>query len=73
MPVVLNDSKQRRELNDFRRDAPEILDLENAAKFLGVSVKTLKESLGDLAIPCRSIGRTLVFSRDALVDWVKSA
>ena len=73
MPVVLNDSKQARDLNLFRRDAPEILDLENAAKFLGVSVKTLKESLDDLAIPCRSIGRTLVFSRDALVDWVKSA
>ena len=73
MPVILNDKQQQRDLNLFRRDAPEILDLENAAKFLGVSVKTLKESLDDLAIPCRSIGRTLVFSRDALVDWVKSA
>lgn len=73
MPVILNDKQNQRDVNLFRRDAPEILDLENAAKFLGVSVKTLKESLDDLAIPRREIGRTLVFSRDALVEWVKSA
>ena len=70
MPVILNDSKQRRELNDFRRDAPEILDADSAARFLGVSTKVLRENCRALEIPHKTIGQTLVFSRRALVDWV---
>ncbi|MBQ9874641.1 MAG: hypothetical protein IJM30_09265 [Thermoguttaceae bacterium] len=73
MPVVLNDQKNARDLNLFRRDAPEILDLENAARFLGVSSEVLSKNLDALDIPRKAIGRTLVFSRDALVEWVKSA
>lgn len=58
--------------NEFRRNAPEILDKESAARFLGVSVRSLVEALDDQKIPRRQIGKTLIFSRDALVDWVKS-
>ena len=76
MPVVIQDKVKLRELetrNEFRRNAPEILDKESAAKFLGVSVRSLVENLERLKIPRREIGSVLIFSRDALVDWVKSA
>lgn len=76
MPVVIQDKVKLREIetrNEFRRNAPEILDKESAAKFLGVSVRSLVENLERLKIPRREIGSVLIFSRDALVDWVKSA
>ena len=76
MPVVIQDKVKLKELetrNEFRRNAPEILDKESAAKFLGVSVRSLVENLERLKIPRREIGSVLIFSRDALVDWVKSA
>ena len=76
MPVVIQDKVKLREIetrNEFRRNAPEILDKESAAQFLGVSVRSLVENLERLKIPRREIGSVLIFSRDALVDWVKSA
>lgn len=68
MPVVLRD----RDVNEFRRQAPEILDAESAARFLGVSERVLIENVEKLAIPCRTIGRTMIFSRAALVRWVEN-
>lgn len=68
MPVVLRD----RDVNEFRRQAPEILDAESAARFLGVSERVLIEHVEKLAIPCRTIGRTMIFSRAALVRWVEN-
>ena len=61
-----------KDANEFRRTAPEVLDIESAAKFLGVSVAVLSENLDPLGIPHKRIGRTVIFSRDALVDWVKN-
>lgn len=63
--------KRLEDLDDYRRNAPDVLGTKGAAKFLGVPERTLVESIEELDIPCRSMGRTLIFSREALVDWVK--
>lgn len=51
---------------------PEILNLEEAAALLGVSVKTFNKVLHSQSIPARKIGREWKFSRRALIDWVGS-
>ena len=48
----------------------EILNLEEAARFLGVSVKTFNKVLHSENIPARKIGREWKFSCAALVAWV---
>ena len=48
----------------------EILNIEEAARLLGVSVKTFNKVLHAESIPARKIGREWKFSRQALVDWV---
>lgn len=63
--------KRLTETEEYRRTAPEILDLEGAAKFLGVSPRTLLEQLEPLEIPRRQLGRKILFSRDRLVEWVR--
>ncbi|OAA90313.1 helix-turn-helix domain-containing protein [Clostridium ljungdahlii] len=48
----------------------EILNLEQAIKFLGVSEKTLIKLLREEHIPARKIGREWRFSKEALINWV---
>jgi len=48
----------------------EIFNLEEAARFLGVSVKTFNKVLHSESLPARKIGREWKFSRAALVAWV---
>lgn len=50
----------------------EILNIEEAAALLGVSVKTFNKVLHGQSIPARKIGREWKFSRQALIDWVGS-
>ncbi len=49
---------------------PEILNIEQAAALLGVSVKTFHKVLHSEQVPARKIGREWKFSRQALIDWV---
>lgn len=51
---------------------PEILNIEEAAALLGVSVKTFNKVLHSQRLPARKIGREWKFSRRALIDWVGS-
>lgn len=51
---------------------PEILNIDEAAQLLGVSVKTFNKVLHSESIPARKIGREWKFSRQALIDWVGS-
>ncbi|MEZ5977830.1 MAG: helix-turn-helix domain-containing protein [Planctomycetota bacterium] len=51
---------------------PEILNIEEAAALLGVSVKTFNKVLHSQDLPARKIGREWKFSRQALIDWVGS-
>lgn len=48
----------------------DILNIEEAAQLLGVSVKTFNKVLHAQNIPARKIGREWKFSRQALIDWV---
>ena len=50
----------------------DILNLEQAVEFLGVSEKTLIKLLREEHIPARKIGREWRFSREALLSWLAS-
>ena len=50
----------------------EVLNLEEAARFLGVSVKTFNKVLHQENLPARKIGREWKFSRHALLSWLGS-
>jgi excisionase family DNA binding protein len=39
--------------------------------FLGLSRNTVYEAAGRGEIPCRRVGRRLIFSRSALVLWLR--
>ena len=49
---------------------PEILNIDEAAALLGVSVKTFNRVLHEYEVPARKIGREWKFSRRALIEWV---
>ena len=48
----------------------EILNIDEAAELLGVSVKTFNKVLHSEDLPARKIGREWKFSRAALIAWV---
>ena len=48
----------------------DILNIEEAAQLLGVSIKTFNKVLHGEDMPARKIGREWKFSRQALIDWV---
>lgn len=48
----------------------DILNVDEAAALLGVSVKTFTRALRTENLPARKIGREWKFSRSALVGWV---
>ena len=48
----------------------EILNIDGAAAFLGVSVKTFSKVLREGDVPGRKVGREWKFSRQALIDWI---
>jgi excisionase family DNA binding protein len=50
----------------------DILNVEEAASLLGVSVKTFNKVLHAEDMPARKIGREWKFSRTALIEWVGS-
>ncbi|MDP6387388.1 MAG: helix-turn-helix domain-containing protein [Planctomycetota bacterium] len=50
----------------------DILNIDEAAELLGVSVKTFNKVLHAQALPARKIGREWKFSRRALIEWVGS-
>jgi len=50
----------------------EILNIDEAAQLLGVSVKTFNKVLHTQSLPARKIGREWKFSRRALIDWIGS-
>lgn len=48
----------------------DILNLEQAIEFLGVSEKTIIKLLREEHIPARKIGREWRFSKEALIKWI---
>jgi len=49
-----------------------ILNIEQAVEFLGVSEKTLIKLLREEHIPARKIGREWRFSKEALINWLST-
>ena len=50
----------------------DILNIDEAAELLGVSIKTFNKVLHHENMPARKIGREWKFSRRALIEWVGS-
>ena len=50
-------------------EASDILDVVDAAKFLRVSEKTLRTYTKSGRIPSVRLGRRLLYSRSALLEW----
>ena len=49
-----------------------ILNIEQAIVFLGVSEKTLIKLLREEHVPARKIGREWRFSKKALIEWLST-
>ncbi|MGQ0551590.1 MAG: helix-turn-helix domain-containing protein [Planctomycetota bacterium] len=50
----------------------DILNIDGAAAFLGVSIKTFSKVLREGDVPGRKVGREWKFARQALIEWVSS-
>lgn len=49
----------------------EVMTAEDVAEFLGVDRKTVYDAVGRNEIPHRRLGKRIIFSRLALVDWLR--
>ena len=59
-------------MNAEATESRDILNIDEAAELLGVSVKTFNKVLHTENLPARKIGREWKFSRRALIEWVGS-
>ena len=50
----------------------QVLNVEEAAELLGVSLWTIREQARLGRLPGRKIGKEWRFSRDALLDWLRA-
>lgn len=50
---------------------PEVLTVPQAAKLLGLGIHTVYEAANRNEIPHRRVGRRIIFSRDAILAWLK--
>lgn len=51
-------------------EVKDVLDINGACEFLGISIKTFQKILREENIPGRKIGREWRFSRQAISEWV---
>lgn len=49
----------------------DVLDVQEAADLLGVSVWTVRDAANKGELPARKVGRAWRFSRQALLEWLK--
>ncbi len=47
----------------------EFLDAEEVAAWIGVNIKTVYDSANRGEMPCRKLGRRILFSRTAILRW----
>ena len=55
-----------------RQDPPEVLTADEVAAMLRLDRKTVYDYAGRGVIPCRRIGKRMLFSREALAVWLAS-
>ena len=49
---------------------PEVLNLNEAARFLGTSQQTLIKAVAEGKVPCKRLGKRYFFLVDALRSWL---
>lgn len=50
--------------------ADEVLSADQVALLLGIDVKTVYDHANRGRIPCRRLGRRVLFGRRAILDWL---
>lgn len=65
-----SETKQPEPADESRRD-PDVLDADEVAAMLGLNRKTVYEAAGRGTIPHRRFGRRLLFSRQAVLEWLR--
>lgn len=73
-PSLITDNKPLRDNLEFivPKDASEVFEIVDAAKFLGVAVRTLRQYVLDGRIPCiRYSRKKRVFLKTNLVSFMK--
>lgn len=50
--------------------APEVMSVDEVAELLGVARDTVYDAAGRGEIPHRRLGRRLIFSRVAVMEWL---
>lgn len=53
------------------QDDPEVLTVQQAAKLLGLGLHTVYEATNRGEIPHRRVGRRILYSRAAILAWLK--
>lgn len=56
---------------EAKKSDPDVLTVHQAAKLLGLGLHTVYEAAGRGEIPHRRIGRRILFSREAILAWLK--
>lgn len=51
--------------------SPEVLTVDQVAEMLGLGKNTVYEAASRGDIPHRRVGRRLIFSRTAVLDWLQ--
>lgn len=69
MPVVF----RRLPPEEFPVEAPLLLDIRGASKFLGLSVWQIRAMIVNQELPPIRIGRKFYFKRKELIRWVELA
>lgn len=54
-------------------DDSDVMNVEDAARFLGVGRNSLYDAIGRNEVPHRKIGKLIRLSRAALLDWLGTA
>lgn len=50
--------------------AAEVMSVDELAEMLGVDKKTIYDKANRGQIPCRRLGRRVLFGRRAILDWL---
>jgi len=63
------------EANDWKEEhvndnSPATMNADEVAELLGVDRKTVYDAAGRGELPCRRLGRRLIFGRDAIMAWL---
>lgn len=63
--------KEKQEpISNAATEEKEVLNLSEAAKFLGTSQQTLIRGVAEGKVPCKRLGRRYFFLADALRAWL---